>query len=257
MRVTGAYTAILGNFSADIGPYRTMRCYAEAAIKGANSVANSKLRLGAVLYPGFEMLDMFGPLEMFSLLGPDVVEICMLAESREPVPSAMGMDLTSGPKVTVDVTFSEISHLDILLVPGGFGTFPQLENDALKTFLREHGAATSYVCSVCTGSLLLARAGLLDGLKATTNKQFFGLSELESADVDWQPEARWVEDGKYFTSSGVSAGMDMALALIAKLLGDEAAEAAANSAEYSWHRDANTDPFSKHLNEGMTALGAG
>lgn len=217
---------------------------------------NSKLRLGAVLYPGFEMLDMFGPLEMFSLLGPDAVEIAMLAESRDPVPSAMGMDLSSGPKAVVDTTFAETSDLDVLLVPGGFGTMPQLENDAMIAFLRTHGAKASYVCSVCTGSLLLARAGLLDGLKATTNKQFFGMSDLETADVTWLPEARWVEDGKCFTSSGVSAGMDMALALIEKLLGTDTAEAVANGAEYSWHRDASTDPFSKHLNEGLANLGS-
>ena len=217
-------------------------------------MSDAKLRLGAVLYPGFEMLDMFGPLEMFSLLGPDAVKITMVAESLEPVPAAMGVDLTSGPRVTVDASFDDAGQFDVLLIPGGFGTMPQLENDAMISFLRKHGATASQVCSVCTGSLLLARAGLLDGRKATTNKQFFGLTEIESADIDWQPEARWVQDGKLFTSSGVSAGMDMALALIQHLLGPETAEAIAVSAEYSWHRDAAVDPFARHLNEGMAAL---
>ena len=217
-------------------------------------MSDAKLRLGAVLYPGFEMLDMFGPLEMFSLLGPDAVKITMVAESLEPVPAAMGVDLTSGPRVTVDASFDDAGDFDILLIPGGFGTMPQLENDAMISFLRKHSEAASQICSVCTGSLLLARAGLLDGRKATTNKQFFGLTEIESADIVWQPEARWVQDGKLFTSSGVSAGMDMALALIQHLLGPETAEAIAVSAEYSWHRDAAVDPFSRHLNEGMAAL---
>ncbi len=218
-------------------------------------MSDNKLILGSVLYPGFEMLDLFGPLEMFSVLGPDAVDIVMLAETTEAVPSAMGVDISSGPRAVVDATFAEAPNLDIVMLPGGFGTMPQLENPAILDFLKAVGEHAQFVCSVCTGSLLLARAGLLDGRKATTNKQFFGLSSLEPADVTWVEEARWVEDGKFFTSSGVSAGMDMALAVIEKMLGTEAAEAIANGAEYSWHRIADSDPFARHLNEGMAALG--
>ncbi|MEM1111595.1 MAG: DJ-1/PfpI family protein [Pseudomonadota bacterium] len=216
----------------------------------------SPKRLGAVLYPGFEMLDMFGPLEMFSVLGPEVLQITMLAEHNEPVSAAMGMDIQQGPRVAVDATFADAPPLDILLVPGGFGTLPELDNPAMLEFLAATGAGADYVCSVCTGSLLLARAGLLDGRRATTNKQFFSLSKAETAPVDWVTEARWVEDGKFFTSSGVSAGMDMALSLIAQLYGEETAVEIANGSEYSWHRDAESDPFAAFLDQGMVELTA-
>ena len=213
------------------------------------------LRIGAVMYPGFEMLDMFGPLEMLSMLGPEQVQILMLSETVDPVPTAMGEDIQSGPRVAVDATFDDAPPLDIILVPGGFGTMPQLENETLLTFLAQRGADARYICSVCTGSLLLARAGMLDGRRATTNKQFFALTAMVPPGAQWVEAARWVEDGNTFTSSGVSAGMDMTLALIAKVWGQEAAEDAAAGAEYTWHRDADNDPFIDHLNEGAKSLG--
>ena len=99
------------------------------------------------------------------------------------------------------------------------------------------------VASVCTGSALLAKAGVLDGLRATSNKLAFAWAASQSEKVQWQQQARWVEDGKVFSSSGVSAGIDMALAVIAKLVSQQAAEQAANFAEYTWQRDADCDPF--------------
>ena len=111
------------------------------------------------------------------------------------------------------------------------------------------------VTSVCTGSALLARAGLLDGLKATTNKQFFALARMQSEAVDWVEAARWVDSGKYVTSSGVSAGMDMTLAVIARTWGEDAAENAARFAEYTWQRDPADDPFIGDLDEGSRLLG--
>jgi transcriptional regulator GlxA family with amidase domain len=103
--------------------------------------------------------------------------------------------------------------------------------------------------SVCSGSAILARAGLLDGRRATSNKIFFELARSQSEKVDWQEQARWVEDGPFATSSGVSAGTDMALAVIARLYGRERAEAVALVTEYQWHTDAARDPFAAHLNE--------
>ena len=217
-------------------------------------MAQQQRTVGALMYPGFEMLDMFGPLEMFSMLGPDLVEIQMLAATKEPVSTAVAQALDAGPKVAPDSTFEQCAVPDILLVPGGFGTLPALEDAAILEFLR--GCADAeIICSVCTGSLLLARSGLLDSRRATTNKQFFALSAMEIADVDWVEEARWVEDGNVFTSSGVSAGMDMSLAIIERLYGSEAADSAAAGAEYTWHRDAETDPFIEHLNVGAREMG--
>ena len=216
---------------------------------------NPPLTVGAVMYPGFEMLDMFGPLEMLSLLGPEQVQILMLAETAEPVATAMGTATEGGPRVCPDYRFDDAPPLDLVLVPGGFGTLPQLENPSMLEFLAAAGAEANYVCSVCTGSLLLAKAGLLEGRRATTNKQFFALSATVPGDTTWVEAARWVEDGKVLTSSGVSAGMDMTLALIARVWDEATADTVAAGAEYSRQRDADQDPFIDHLNEGARAMG--
>ena len=104
--------------------------------------------------------------------------------------------------------------------------------------------------SVCSGSAILAKAGLLDGRRATSNKQFFSLATAQSEKVEWIEQARWVEDDNMVTSSGVSAGIDMALAIIARLYSLEHAEKIAAWTEYEWHQDATWDPFVKYLNQG-------
>ena len=104
-------------------------------------------------------------------------------------------------------------------------------------------ATAVYTLSVCTGSGLLAHAGVLDGNRATTNKAAIHWVADQSPQVTWVPQARWVEDGTIFTSSGVSAGMEMALGAITRMHGRAAAEEAAKWAEYTWHDDADHDPF--------------
>ena len=105
--------------------------------------------------------------------------------------------------------------------------------------------------SVCTGSAILAKAGVLDGRKATSNKQFFEFARIQSDKVTWVEEARWVEDGPVATSSGVSAGTDMALGIIARLYGAERAQQIANLTEYEWQTDPTRDPFHRFLNQAM------
>jgi transcriptional regulator GlxA family with amidase domain len=109
--------------------------------------------------------------------------------------------------------------------------------------LKRLAEASKLVATVCTGSLLLAKTGLLDGRKATSNKRVFQLVANSAPKVNWIAKARWVEDGKYFTASGVSAGMDMALAVIARLCSREKSLELARRAEYEWHEDASRDPF--------------
>ena len=142
-----------------------------------------------------------------------------------------------------DAGFDDAERYDLLLVPGGRGSRKAVNDDALLDWLRRQSEAAELVTTVCTGSAILARTGLLDGRKATTNKAAFAWVAAQGPAVNWQPVARWVEDGKIFTSSGVSAGMDMALAVIAKLEGQETADQVATWAEYDWHRDAGWDPF--------------
>lgn len=214
------------------------------------------LRIGGLLYPNFELLDLFGPLEMFSLLGSRRASLTLLAQSPGPVPAAMAADGPLGPRVLAEHGFADAPELDVLLVPGGFGTFAELENEALLSFLKARREDTPVIASVCTGSALLARAGLLDGRRATTNKQFFSLVRAQSDAVEWVESARWVDEGPIITASGVSAGTDMALALISRLLGADVAEEVAVAAEYTWHRDPDEDPFVDHLDELAQRLGA-
>ena len=192
--------------------------------------------IGVVLFEGFELLDVFGPLEMFGLAA-EHFEIRLISETGGVVASRQG------PKSVCDDSFQSAPAIDVLLVPGGIGTRREVNNPVLLNWLKERSQQAELVASVCTGSALLAKAGVLDGLRATSNKQAFAWAVSQSEKVQWQKQARWVEDGKFFTSSGVSAGIDMALAVIAKLVSQQAAEEAANFAEYSWQRDADWDPF--------------
>lgn len=205
--------------------------------------ADRVFTLGAILYPGFELLDLFGPLEMFGSVGPSL-RIVTVAERAGAVASAQG------PGAVAEHGFDDCPPTDLLLLPGGIGTLAGLSNPLLLDFLRKRGAAAEVTMSVCSGSALLAKAGLLDGRRATSNKQFFSLATSQSDKVDWIERARWVDDGSVVTSSGVSAGMDMALAVIARLFGPERAETVAALTEYEWHRDPSWDPFARYLNQG-------
>ena len=196
----------------------------------------SNRTLGVVLFEGFELLDVFGPLEMFGLAA-DHFEIRLISESGGVVASRQG------PKSICDDSFQSAPAIDVLLVLGGIGTRREVNNPVLLNWLKKRSQHAELVASVCTGSALLAKAGVLDGLRATSNKLAFVWAASQSEKVQWQQQARWVEDGKVFSSSGVSAGIDMALAVIAKLVSQQAAEDAANFAEYTWQRDADCDPF--------------
>jgi transcriptional regulator GlxA family with amidase domain len=194
------------------------------------------MHVGAILFEDFEMLDLFGPLEMFGLL-EDRVRITVVAEKAGTVNSS------GGPCAVADATMAGSDGFDVLLVPGGIGTRKEVANAAFLTELKRLAEASRLVATVCTGSFLLARTGLLNGLKATSNKRVFEQVRTYAPKVNWIAKARWVEDGKYFTSSGVAAGMDMALAVVAKLCGKETSLQIANRAEYEWHEDSTWDPF--------------
>ena len=194
----------------------------------SSSASATVVTVGTLLFDGFELLDVFGPLEMFGLL-EDRVRLVMLAEDPGLVRSHQG------PVALADSALGEVRRLDVLLVPGGMGTRREVLNPEFLAGLAAAAQASAYVASVCTGSALLARAGLLDGKRATSNKRAFGWVKSQGPKVDWVAEARWVEDGKFFTSSGVAAGMDMALGLIERLFDRAMSEEIANRAEYEWH----------------------
>ena len=195
---------------------------------------------GAVLFKGFELLDVFGPLEAWGMLAMQgQCKVTTVAEHSGPVASAQG------PEAVAEFGFNDCPQLDLILVPGGIGTREEVANPALLDWLKARATQAEAVTTVCTGTAILARTGLLDGRRATTNKRAFKWVTTNGEKVNWIREARWVEDGKFATSSGVSAGIDMALAVMARLYGAETAEQIAVAMEYEWHRDANWDPFAK------------
>lgn len=194
--------------------------------------------VGAVLFKGFELLDLFGPLEAYGML-PEVFRIQTVAQKAGPVAS------NQGPQAIAEFEFSNCPHLDIMLLPGGFGTRSEMHNPAMLEFLRLHASGARLATSVCSGAILYASAGLLDGRRATTNKLFYKELTGYSPAVKWVASARWVQDGKFITSSGVSAGIDMTLEVIAQEAGRETAQKIAVGMEYDWHSDANWDPFAR------------
>jgi transcriptional regulator GlxA family with amidase domain len=200
---------------------------------------------GVMLFEGFELLDVFGPLEAFGMLAnAGKCRVLTVAERAGAVTSAQG------PKVIADFGFTESGfsdcpRIDILLVPGGIGTRKEVTNHIALEWLIAHAQMAEIVASVCTGSAILAKAGLLDGRRATSNKRAFKWVTEQGPKVKWVHEARWVDDGKFSTSSGVSAGIDMALAIIARITDFKTAEEIAIAMEYEWHRDAGWDPFAK------------
>ena len=200
------------------------------------AVTGPKKKLGMILFEGFELLDVFGPLEMFGML-KDRVEIILIAERAGPVKSG------AGPAALADVAFADAPRLDIVMIPGGIGTRREVNNAAFLHAVAGLAKDAPQVATICTGSGVLAKTGLLDGVRATSNKMAWKWATAQGAKVAWVPQARWVEDGKYISSSGISAGTDMALGLIAKLYGKDMAHWVAHRTEYRWNEDATDDPF--------------
>jgi transcriptional regulator GlxA family with amidase domain len=182
-------------------------------------------RIGVVLYDGFSLLDPTGPAEVLSRLPGATVT--MLAERAGPVRTDTG-DVA----VHADRSFAEAGPLDVVLVPGAGnrGTVAAMENQALLRFLRDAHRRTRFTTSVCTGSLVLGAAGLL-GSRATT---YWASADYlrETFGVTYVPE-RYVADGKVITAAGVSAGIDMALYLAARLTGETTARAVQLAVEYA------------------------
>jgi transcriptional regulator GlxA family with amidase domain len=194
--------------------------------------------LAALVFPGFETLDYFGPIEMFGGFEGEI-EITTVAKGRDPVASVHGQ------RIVIDRTIFEKNDYDLLFIPGGDSALNESKDEELMQWIREASANAERVMAVCTGTVLLGMTGVLDGRKATTNKLDFTKTVHLAPRVEWVKEARWVVDGNFYTSSGVSAGMDMALAVMADLFGMANAEKIAVSTEYEWHKDANRDPFAK------------
>ncbi|MBM4406921.1 MAG: DJ-1/PfpI family protein [Chloroflexi bacterium] len=198
--------------------------------------------VGLFLFEQFELLDAFGPMQMLAAASKSF-QVRLLGPSLAPVTSAVGM--TAGPRVLPDAVWETSEQLHVILVPGGRGTRTEVSNQRLLHGLKAHTTKAELMTSVCTGAALLAKAGLLDGKRATSNKLAFKWVTEQGPKTTWVPQARWVHDGNVITSGGVAAGIDMALGIIAQYRGQEAAHKLATAMEYEWHNDPAWDPFAK------------
>lgn len=193
-------------------------------------------KMAALVFPGFQTLDYFGPIEMLGGFR-DEIEVVTVGLTPDPVVSRHGQ------RILVDAILSEKADYELLFIPGGDSALFAAKDVALLDWVRDASDHAERVMAVCTGTVLLGMSGVLDGRRATTNKLDFTATVPLAPKVDWVKQARWVEDGKFFTSSGVSAGMDMALAAAASLFGLERADQMAEENEYIWNSDPSVDPF--------------
>jgi transcriptional regulator GlxA family with amidase domain len=201
-------------------------------------MTDDRRRISIVLFEGFELLDVFGPVELFSM-APDRLAVEFVGPEAGPVASSQGA------QVTATTGYGAAATPDIMLIPGGVGARRLVEDQAFLSWLRTWATPASQVTSVCTGSAVLAAAGLLEGYRATSNKAAFGWVRTQGQKVDWIAQARWVQDRDRWTSSGVAAGMDMAAALMADLFGKDVADSATTRSELEVHEDASWDPFAR------------
>lgn len=208
-----------------------------------------KKTLGVLLFPDFEILDAYGPIELWGNLkeapadlwdahGERVeIKVVTIAANRGEIVSRQG------PRTVADYGYEDAPPAEFLMVPGGWGAISLLQDEATLNWLRMRARKAEIVMSVCNGASLLAAAGILDGLPATTNKMFWNLSAEPWPKVKWVKKARWVDNGNIVTASGISAGMDMSLAVITRLYGQGLADWLAMCTEYEPHRDPSWDPF--------------
>jgi len=203
-----------------------------------------RLNVGILIFDEVEVLDFCGPFEVFGVAGRlkaagasnrnagSACEVFTIAESNRILKTVNNL------LVQPHYTFKNHPTLDVLVVPGGWGTRQEVNNPVLIDWLTQVTSQTKLNTSVCTGSFLLAKVGLLDGRKATTHWQSLDRFAQAFPHVEVQREVRWVDDGDIVSSAGISAGIDMSLHLVERLLGRELAIQTARQMEYSWNENA-------------------
>jgi putative intracellular protease/amidase len=192
------------------------------------------MNITVLLFEDFETLDVFGPVEIFGRL-KDYYKISFCSMPGGLIKNSHGVTIMTEPIENIK------GEVDIFLIPGGYGTRQEVDNIPLIDEIRTISNSSKFVLTVCTGTALLAKTGLLDGRQATSNKRAFDWVVTQGEKVTWIREARWVKDGKFYTSAGVSAGMDMSLGFLDDRHGIEFARKVAIDIEYNWMENTNYD----------------
>jgi transcriptional regulator GlxA family with amidase domain len=191
--------------------------------------------VGILVFEDVEVLDFCGPFEVFSVTGrqiaPGTFSVFTVGNVPGPVLARNGLS------VNPEYTLADAPPIDLLLIPGGQGTRPLLHDAPLIEWIGQRADAAELVLSVCTGSLLLAKAGLLAGLSATTHHGALGLLREVASEAKVRDDVRYVDNGRVITSAGVAAGIDMSFHVVDRLLGRETATATAKYIEYPWQPD--------------------
>ena len=193
---------------------------------------NSPRNVAILIFDEVEVLDFCGPFEVFSVAGRDdnfnPFTVYTVAEKSEPIMARN--HLSVNPRYTI----TDCPQPHILLVPGGYGTRREMHNTTLIDWIKGRSREVELVLSVCTGALLLAKAGLLEGLAATTHHGAIDLLKEVAPNTTIQEDKRIVDNGRIIVSAGISAGIDMSLYVISNLLGKEEALKTAQYMEYDW-----------------------
>ncbi|KAF1949215.1 DJ-1/PfpI family protein [Byssothecium circinans] len=227
------------------------------------NTTNLPVHFGLLVFPGFQALDVFGPMDVlntFAMVYNRTMHLSVISKTMEPVSTvikkttSMNMSHSSFgesimPTTTIQALQNSGCHnssamkmdLDVLIVPGGGGSREPMTEEI--AFVKSQFPKVKHIISICTGSTILARAGLLDGKKATTNKRSWEWATSTGPKVNWQHTARWVRDGNIWTSSGISAGIDVTYAWVGNTYGEPVADFIAKSSEYERWANATNDPF--------------
>jgi transcriptional regulator GlxA family with amidase domain len=187
-----------------------------------------------LLFDNFETLDAFGPVEILGKIDTYTLKYYSLDS---------GIVVSAQNTKVLTERIDMIPPKSILVIPGGKGTRELVNSQEFINKLKVAAMKSSFCLTICTGSALLAKTGLLDGIRTTSNKKAFDWVKSVNENVHWIRKARWVVDGKFYTSSGVSAGMDMTLGFIRDQCSEKVALDISNHIEYVWNSDSSYDLF--------------
>lgn len=184
------------------------------------------------IFDEVEVLDFCGPFEVFAVTGArqesQPFNVFTVAETIAPISARNGLSVN--PKYS----FANCPQADILIVPGGYGTRPLINHQPTLDWIKAQAEHAELVMSVCTGALLLGKAGLLEGLSATTHWAAMDLLRTAAPNATVQPDSRFVDNGKILLSAGISAGIDLSFHIVERLCGKDVAQETTRWMEYDW-----------------------